>query len=428
MSINPEQLLISSLLRNEDIADALKQGIKAKMFHAYPDEWKWIEDFYLKYSKTPSKAAFKTVFPLFQIKASDDTVHFANTVRENHTAYDVLLAVQEAAELAKSDNGADALRVMFNHSMRISNDLGLMVDSDVFTDNEDILNEFAIRRERYQRLGSSGIPTGYPTFDTRTGGFAPAELWILAARLGVGKSFSLQNMAVHAAKCGYKTLYFALEQPRANVLARVAPLLANSSKNNTRFFTTRNLIQGHGYNPDDFHEFMRELKENIKGNFHVIDTRNGRIGTVDIAAAIERNKPDIVYVDHLTLVDRRSNDHVGVAEVADELTLFANRYDIPVVSAAQLNRQGAAKGADMDTIGGSDVIGQNASGAIFATKASKRVIKYEVKKARNSEGGFGWWVKFEPERGAFHEIDYDTAQQLIEDDEDAEMSDRIDND
>jgi hypothetical protein len=48
---------------------------------------------------------------------------------------------------------------------------------------------------------------------------------------------------------------------------------------------------------------------------------------------------------------------------------------------------------------------------------SKRVIKYSVEKSRNSEGGFGWWVKFSPDRGVFNEIDYDTAQELMEDDE-----------
>ena len=422
---NSEQLLISSVLRDGDIGLALKRGIKPNMFHAYKNEWEWIEKFYLTRSKVPSKAAFVTNFPTFRLKQVNDTEHFADEVRNEHTVTEILTTVQSVVEQAKSKNGAEALNQMFSSSMRISSNLGLVVDGDLFRDYDDVMNDFAIRRERYEKMGASGIPTGFPTFDSRTGGYAPAEFWVVAARLGVGKSYSLQAMATHAATCGYKTLYFALEQPRANVMARVAPLL--SAKVGKRKFASRNLIQGHGYDPVEFAEFMSNLKGAVKGNFHVIDTRNGRIGTVDIAAAIERNKPDVVYVDHLTLVERSTQDHMGIAEVANDLTMFANRYDIPIISAAQLNRNGASKDADMDTIGGSDIIGQNASGAIFATKASKRVIKYDVKKARNSEGGFGWWVKFQPDEGAFYEISYDTAQELIEIDEDEAEMEKIEN-
>lgn len=415
MRANPEQLLISSLLRNGDIGIALKRGIKRDMFHVYKDEWEWIEKFYLTRSKCPSKAAFVSTFPTFRLKVVDDTEHFADEVRNEHAVVEVVNSLASVMEQAKARNGRQALTEMFNSSMRIGNDLGLVVDGDVFSDNDDIISDFALRRERYERMGASGIPTGFATFDERTGGLAPGEFHVWAARLGGAKSYSAQNVAKNAALAGYKVLYYALEQPRANVMARIIPLVSGSA--GKKIFTSQNLIRGNGYDPVEFMEFMHELRTKIKGNLHVVDTSHGRISTVDIAAGIERNKPDLLVVDHLTLVSRNTNDHLGTAEVADELNSFSMQYDIPVLALSQLNRQGAQKGAGPETIAESDKIGQNAAGIVFIQKMSKRVIKYSVEKSRNSEGGFGWWVKFAPDRGVFSEIDYEIAQELMEEDE-----------
>ncbi len=117
---------------------------------------------------------------------------------------------------------------------------------------------------------------------------------------------------------------------------------------------------------------------------------------------------------------RGSNDWVGVGEVADELTQIANQYSLPVVAAAQLNRQGISESAGLETLAEADKIGQNASGVVFVRPQSASVIKYNVKKYRNGESDFGWWTRFTPDRGIFHEIDYDTAQeQIIQDQEEA---------
>lgn len=148
MNTNPEQLLISSLLRNEDIALALRLGIKTNMFHAYPEEWQWIENFYLQRSKTPSKAAFAVNFPTFRIKQADDTEHFVDEVINNHTIHEVMDTALKVVEQAKGGNGREALNQMFASSMKINSDLGLVIDGDVIRDHDDIMADFAIRRER----------------------------------------------------------------------------------------------------------------------------------------------------------------------------------------------------------------------------------------------------------------------------------------
>jgi replicative DNA helicase len=145
------------------------------------------------------------------------------------------------------------------------------------------------------------------------------------------------------------------------------------------------------------------------------------VTTSMIASQIERNKPDIVIVDHITLMGRGAQDWQGVAQVADELTQLGNQYNIPIVSAAQLNRNGTSDSAGLESIAEADKIGQNASGVVFCRPKSRRVMKFENQKQRNGDGEFGYWAEFNPDIGVFREIDYDRAQELIEqDNEEAE--------
>lgn len=420
-----EQMLISSVLRNGDLPSALKHGLNERMFHIYPNEYKWIESYYLKNSRTPQKASFKLNFPNFVFKVADETEHFVEEVKHEHKLKSITAAVNEILDRTDIGDGDGALQAMHTAAMSISQDLGLINDGDIFRDNEDIIKEFQMRKERYELYGSSGIATGFETFDERTGGFSPAELWIIAARTGKGKSWSMQKFAAHAALMDNRVLYYALEQPRANVFARIASLI--SLKVAGQVYTAQNLIRGKDYDAAEFHRFVSDLRENIKGALNVADGTMGKVSTASIAAGIERNKPDIVFVDHITLMGKRSNDHAGVGEVADELTFMANKYGIPIVAGAQLNRAGANADAGTETIAEADKIGQDASGIVFIQNHSARVIEYKTIKYRNGSSNWSWWSKFNPDEGKFHEITYETAQDLIEEDVEEAKRDNADN-
>ena len=417
MTTPVEQKLISSVLRNGDLPVAFKKGVNSKMFHIYPNEWRWIEEYYLRYGRTPQKDAFKTGNPSFTIKAVDpETEFFCEVLKEEHKIKSILSAINEIIDHTDTGDGDGALSLMHTAAMKISGELGLIKDGDIFSDNEDIVKELMTRKERYETTGVSGIPMGFPTYDERTGGAAPGEFHLVAARTGVGKSWGMQNWAAHAALSGYKVQYDALEQPRANVFARVMSLV--SPRIGGQLYTAQNLIRGRDYDADEFHRFMRDLKENVKGNLHVADGTTGKITTAMIAEQIERNRPDIVFVDHITLMGKRSNDWQGVGEVADELTHLANRYEIPIVSGAQLNRQGTQKGSGPETIAEADKIGQDAAGITIIEAHSARVLQYHEVKYRNGPSGWSFWVKFNPDAGEFKEISFELAQELIEEDRD----------
>ena len=281
-----------------------------------------------------------------------------------------------------------------------------------------MLADFELRRKRAAENGYSGVPTGFYTLDSR-GGF-DIGLTIVAARTGVGKSWFMQKAASEAAKKGYRVQFNALEQTRPQVSARIFSLMNDPSAE--KKFSSRQLMQGKDYDPDDFREYLRDIKNRVNqsGALFIADTTKGDISIAQIASQIERNKPEIVYIDYLTLMKLESYDWMGLERAASDLTKLANRYQIPIVVAMQLNRNGTQSGAGVEALAGSDGPGRYASLIIFLRKPCEKVFEISVEKARDYAGGFSFFNKFNPERGEFFEIDYDVAMQLIEDAKDDE--------
>lgn len=416
MPVPNEQMLISSILKHHNLPAALKKGLNQNMFYIYPEEYKWIEHYYLNHSKTPSMEAFITKFNGFGLKKveQDETEHFTLEVKEDHKKKSSIRAIEDIMNKIEVGEVDAAIQLMHDRSIKIHHDLGLINDGDVFKDNADIMNEFQLRKARYEQYGAAGIPTGFMTYDARTGGFAPGEFIVYAARSGGGKSWSLQKMAATAALKGYTVQYNALEQPRSNVMARIMSLVSKDLINDV--IDPQSLMWGHGYDPLQFEKLVSKFKSEVQGKLHVADGTKGRVTTSMMAAQIERNKPDIMFVDHITLVGRENKDFSGVSEVADDLTQLANQYSIPIVSASQLNRAGVAN-AGLENISESDKIGQNASAVVTIKKMSRRAIEYNMIKNRNGIGDFVWHAHFEPNLGIFKEVSFDDLRYIIAEDE-----------
>lgn len=406
MASTPEQYLISSVLRDKDMNLALANHITADMFRAYPDEWEWLEYYYRNYRKTPTKAAFKAQFPKFTVKASNDTGHFATEVRKAHARRQMLTGINEWTDLIAKGAIDQAVQAMGSQTVKIAASLGSMNDGDIFSMYEDIVADVERRVHRVAKTGSAGIPTGFPTLDERTGGPQPGDLWIIGARLGEGKSWTMQAMATAAVLSGYTVQFDALEQSRAQVGMRIHGFL--SSQVGREIFSTTSLMQGRDFDLVQYKKFVRQLKKDLDGKLHVSDTTRGRVGIMTVASQIERNNPDIVYIDYLTLMDKKGGEWQDVAALSSGLLNLSVEYQVPIVAASQLNRNaaGGKEPGGADTISQSDAIGQDASGIITIKQTSSKTLMMKMAKNRNGPGGFKWYVHFEPDKGIMKEVDY----------------------
>jgi replicative DNA helicase len=226
----------------------------------------------------------------------------------------------------------------------------------------------------------------------------------------------MQRMATTAIMLGYTVQFDALEQSRAQVSMRIHSFL--SSEVGKNIFQTTDLMQGRNFDMREYRRFLRNLKNEIKGKLHVSDTSRGRVGLLTLAAQMERNQPDIMFVDYLTLMDKKGSDWQDVAAISSGVLSCAQEYQRPIVAASQLNRtNGLGKDpAGAEALSQSDAIGQDASAVITIKQNSPSTMTMKMAKNRNGVGGFKWYCQFQPQAGVFREVTYDRWAELKADD------------
>lgn len=416
---NAERFLISSVLRGGDFPVAIGQHVKAEMFHGFPDEWEWIEAYFKKYRKTPSKVAFKDKFPEFTVKVADDTAHFADEVKRSHTKSLMASSMSEASDMMLDGDIDGAVALMSGKIVTIASQIGTMNDVNIFSSFEKIFQDVSSRQERVEREGTSGVRTGFKKFDRITGGFQPGTFNVVAARLGEGKSWALQKIATEAVK-GNKVVQFdALEQSVQEVSMRIHGMLSSDLRFSKKMFRSNDLMRGENFDLDEYRQFLHNLKKTLTGRLHVADTSGGKIGLMNVASQIERNNPDIVFIDYITLMQKTGSDWQDVAALSQGLKMLAVQYHIPIVVAAQLNRaNGAGKGepAGPEALAQSDAIGQDADVIITQRQQSTSTIVMKVAKNRNGKGGFKWHCEFRPDEGLFRAVSYERFKEIQDED------------
>lgn len=418
MPSNPESLLISSIVLNQDLNTAFSGGVSSSMFHAYSEEFAWLENYYKKYKKTPSKIAFKNRFPEFNIKKVSDTGHFSELVRKSHARYCLTTTMREVADKLGEGDIDTAIQKMHSSIITIASGMGEGSDADIINSFDDILKDVSRRVKRVEEKGAAGIPTGFPTYDERTGGQMPGHLTIVGARLGEMKSWTLQSWATASVMAGYTVQFDALEMSKVEVAMRVHTLLSSDTGKN--LFKNLDLAQGRNFSLGDYKKFVKGLKERIKGSLHVCDATRGKVSPLTVASQIERNNPDVVYIDYITLMEKGGTDWQNVAQLSGELKVLATEYQVPIVCAAQLNRtSGIGKGpAGPEAIAQADAIGQDADEVVTQKLQSPSVLVQYMAKNRHGKSGFKWYVDARPSLGRFKECTHSEALKIQDTDAD----------
>jgi len=390
-------------------------GVTEKWFATYSEEWDWIARYIDRHRKCPSKTLFRSKFDL-QLLQSDDVEFTLHELRDDFLSRSVVSAVDKALDSVQDQTDpAKVLETLQAALVHIQGSaIGAANESDIVEDWESVYNEVSRRYERQAATGMSGIPTGFPTLDITTNGPQPGDYWIVGARLGQGKTWALIRMAATAIHAGLTVQYDALEQSRNQIAMRVHTFL--QSPNALETFTASELMSGKNLDLVAYKKFLRSLKDTIAGKLIVNDTSRGRVSPASIAAQIERNRPDIVFVDYLTLMGG-AGDWQQIAALSGEMKALAMQYNIPLVAAAQVNRAAVGEAhPGTHHLSGSDSIGQDADCVITMQQMSRHCIRFNLAKYRHGMDGQMWYTEFRPNSGYFDEVSGDDAQDLISED------------
>ncbi|MEO9030507.1 MAG: replicative DNA helicase [Ktedonobacteraceae bacterium] len=183
-----------------------------------------------------------------------------------------------------------------------------------------------------------GVPTGFEHLDAALGGgLQRADLVILAARPGNGKTSLALNIAAHAALVAHKRVaFFSLEMGAKQLGLRLISMQANQDQRRLRL----GLI-------DDWDRIVRATDALTEGTIWIDETAG--ISHAALRSKVRRLQSthgvDLVIVDYLQLMRALQGDgkrfqirEQEIAEISHSLKAVAKELNVPVLALAQLNR------------------------------------------------------------------------------------------
>lgn len=414
-----EELFISSALNGKDTFIINNSGVAANWFHVFTDEWLFIEKFIQTHGKVPSSKVFKKKFSNFTIhKDVDDFDYLLEELKHTH-ARQVLIEELNSTAYSIKNNGIDSVglakRVRDTLDKVVHEVSGRQDELEVIENWRPIYREVRRRAKIQESGGSVGAPTGFTTLDLVTGGMQPGHFWTVGARLGEGKTWCLARMATTALLAGYRIQFDSLEQSRNQIAIRIHTLL--QSKNSHNVFNSLQLSSGRNLDLPKYKKFLRQLEKNIDNQMFISDTSRGRVDMEVLAAQIERNRPNILFIDYLQLM--ADSEWQSVKQISADLATLKTRYNICIVAASQINRAGIAVGSKLDNPGaehlsGSDAIGQDSDAVLTIRRISSSVNRLHLVKYRHGPDGQKFYAQFSPGQGVFEEVARSIADELIE--------------
>ena len=242
--------------------------------------------------------------------------------------------------------------------------------------------------------GLSGTTTGLPSLDTRTTGMHPSELWILAARPGVGKSALATEIAMAAGESGVGVLFWSMEMRIEEIVTRAICAAAKIP-----------LAHARGGRLSDWDmERLTAASQRVHGAPIHWNATNATVSAIrSEARRIKARDPrlGLVVVDYLTLVtgsgSRRSNEarHLEVAEITRGLKLLASELDVTVLALSQISREveKAKRRPYLADLRESGAVEQDANAVLFLHPAGERdesgsmPVELIIAKQRNGPTG-----------------------------------------
>lgn len=242
----------------------------------------------------------------------------------------------------------------------------------------------------------AGIKTYYSFLDYSCNGLKPADFIIVAGESGFGKSLFLSNLSIQIwlqensptsnilKSDGKNVVFFSLEMPYEDIFNRIVARLSGIPIKK---------IENASLTKSEFHKMKQALDfiNNYPFNFEIVDMSSD-VCANDIDNVLEDipYNIDVIAVDYLGIMktnnDSNEEDWLKQGQVAKELRSIARKRQVPMLSAAQLNRKTKGK-SSADNIG----LDRLARSGTIATHATT-VIQIENREKEELHSDIMLWI------------------------------------
>lgn len=366
--------LLSKVLKTGDFSPISLNNLTAEHFFNYRAEYAFIKSHYDTYRSVPDVITFLDKFPQFEyLEVREPDAYLLTKIFEDYNASYLATRfnhIKDLLEDNKIEQAADYFKNSINqlHQGSVISCVDLMKDTSRF----DRYLELSTNRNDYY------ITTGFSELDALIGGIDKEnENFVIAARTGIGKTWTLLKMATAAAAAGHNVGMFSGEMSCFKVGSRVDSLLSgisNSAINRGDLFIKR-----------DYEQYIKGLATSGYGSLKVMTPQDIQgPATVDaLRSFVEKEHLDMLFVDQYSLLEDTSRAKASFERVANISKAIKNLQvmsGIPIISVCQMNRTKNEDGSqDTTQIGLSDRIGQDATVIVMLDRKEDKLILNIVK-------------------------------------------------
>lgn len=320
---------------------------------------------------------------------------YAEIIIDRYLKRSLLEKIEESLKLVQSGEGVGTSLIMDTMEL-----ISSVAEATITTRFVDTRSEAASMRDKIKsRMGAPwsmpGISTGFPTLDDMIFGLQKSQLYLIAARPGMGKTSIMLNMAKSAAlDQGVGVGIFSLEMNRESLLEKILVEVARVPNKKVR---NGNINDAQMARID----YAAAVIENSPAPIMVDDNLDLTVIQM-LASARQMQKSHgigLVIVDYIQLMspEKSSSRQEEVAKISRGLKAMSRALDIPVIAAAQLNRQLETredKRPKLSDFRESGALEQDADVAMFAHRPEKHepglkpcAVELIVAKNRHGETG-----------------------------------------
>ena len=356
--------LINKVLQTKDYSIIEKNNISKEFFFTYEAEFDYIKNHYKQYKTVPDKLTFLNVFPDFDIIEVNEPDSYILEQLQREYAISAIATGFNTAKGAVEANDVDKAIAILKKTADGVKVKAAMTCTNLMTDTS--------RYERYlDRVSNHDnyyVKTGFKELDAIIGGLdVENENMVIAARTGIGKSWTLLMMAAAAAKQGKIVGIYSGEMTADKVGYRIDTILGNI--NNTVITRGTDTSAQPRYK-----QYIDNIKTYCPGEIKILTPGdiNGPATVDALQAFIEREHIEVLFIDQYSLLEDSSHAKTGherVANISKAVKNLQVMKRIPIVSVSQLNREKTDDGEqDTTQIGLSDRIGQDATTIIMLSR------------------------------------------------------------
>lgn len=451
-----ELMIFQNLLFNEEYTRRTLPFLKEEYFNTDATDkvlFRTIQSYVLKYSNLPTVAAI-------DIELSERN----DITEEQYTAATAMLkAVEKRNKQVPADdmnwlidstekfcqdkalyNAITQAISIFDESTRknaakkdsipsiLSDALGVSFDSHV---GHDFLENAESRFDFYHRK-EERIPFDLDYFNRITNGGIPKKsLSICLAGVHVGKSLFMCHCAAANLSNNSNVLYITLEMAEERIAERIDANLLNVQINSLLELPKETYLKR-----------MNALKKRVKGKLIIKEFPTATANVNHLRALLEELRikraftPDIIYVDYLNLMTSTrftnaatANSYSIVKSIGEELRGLAVEYNLPIVSATQVNRTGF-QSTDVGMEDVSESFGIPAIAdfffALISTEELEEYNQIKVKQLKNRFGNVStnrsFVIGVDRSRMRLYDVEQEAQDELI-DNKDTNVFDKATN-